>query len=82
MVFGPDIIIILDMHIKDISSIQVAKEIVNRNLCQQIIFTTTTIPSDIVRQEISSAGLDNYDVLTKPSNFLSFQLRYSLALSK
>jgi CheY-like chemotaxis protein len=61
-----DIIIILDMHIKDISSIQVAKEIVNKNLCQQIIFTTTTIPSDIIRQEISSAGLDNYDVLIKP----------------
>src|SRR5215217_2794467 len=54
-----DIIIILDMHLKDISSIQVAKQIVNMNLCQQIIFTTTTIPYDIVRQEVSSAGLDN-----------------------
>jgi response regulator of citrate/malate metabolism len=72
MVFGPDIIIILDMHIKDISSIQVAKEIVNRNLCQQIIFTTTTIPSDIVRQETSSAGLNNYGVFTKPLELLSF----------
>lgn len=61
-----DIIIILDMHLKDISSIQVAKEIVNRNPCQQIIFTTTIMPSDIVRQEISSAGLDKYDVLIKP----------------
>jgi DNA-binding NarL/FixJ family response regulator len=56
-------IVILDMHLKNISSIQVAKEIVNKNPCQQIIFTTT--PSDIVRQEISSAGLNNYNVLTK-----------------
>jgi hypothetical protein len=54
------------MHPEDISPIQVAKEIVNKNLCQQIIFITITIPSDIVRQEISAAGLNNYIVLTKP----------------
>jgi CheY-like chemotaxis protein len=61
-----EVIVILDMHLKDVSSIQVAKEIVNRNLCQQIIFTTTTILPDSIRQEIESVGLNSYDVLTKP----------------
>jgi DNA-binding NtrC family response regulator len=60
-----DVIVILDMHIKDISSLQVAKEIVNMNPSQQIIFTIT-MPPGIVRQEIDSIVLNNYDVLTKP----------------
>ena len=60
-----DVIVILDMHLKDISSIQVAKEIVNMNPCQQIIFTTT-MPPDNIRQKISSVGPNNYNVLTKP----------------
>jgi hypothetical protein len=60
------------MHLEDISSIQVAKEIVNKNLCQQVVLVATIIPSDIVRQETSSAGLNNYGVFTKPLELLSF----------
>ena len=60
-----DIIVILDMHLKDISSIQVAQEIVNMNLYHQVVFTST-MPPDNIRQEIDSVGLNNYDVLTKP----------------
>ena len=53
------------MHLKDISSIQVAQEIVNMNLYHQVVFTST-MPPDNIRQEIDSVGLNNYDVLTKP----------------
>jgi hypothetical protein len=70
------------MHLEDISSIQVAKEIVNKNLCQQVILIATIILSDIVRQETSSAGLNNYGVFTKPLELLSFYLWYALVFSR
>jgi CheY-like chemotaxis protein len=63
--FPREAVLILDTHLEDISSIQVAKQIVDRNPNQQIIFTTT-LPSDIISQEISSAGLNKFSVLTKP----------------
>jgi two-component system OmpR family response regulator len=62
-------LIILDTHIKDIPCIQVAKEIFSRKPDQRIIFTTT-MPSNIVRQDIHSIGIKNNDnnneILTKP----------------
>jgi CheY-like chemotaxis protein len=62
-------IIILDTHLKDIPCIEVAKEIANRKPDQQIIFTST-IPSDIVRQDIESVGIkNNKGILTKPFRF-------------
>jgi hypothetical protein len=60
-----DVIVILDTHLKDISFIQVAKEIIIRNPNQHIIFTTTMPPQDI-RQEMESAEIKNYSILTKP----------------
>ena len=62
---GQDVIVILDTHMKDIRSIEVAKEIINKNPRHKIIFTST-LPTDIVRQEIIPAGLDNCNILTKP----------------
>ena len=60
-----DIIIILDMQFNDMSSIQVAKEIWNRNPHQRIIFTTTML-YDNVKQAIGSVGINNASILTKP----------------
>jgi CheY-like chemotaxis protein len=60
-----DPIVILDTHLKDIRSIEVAKEILNKNPQQKIIFTST-LPTDVVRQETILAGLDNCNILTKP----------------
>ena len=57
--------IVLDMHLNDMSSIQVAKEIWNRNPHQRIIFTTTML-YDNVKQEIGSVGINNASILTKP----------------
>jgi CheY-like chemotaxis protein len=54
--FPREAVLILDTHLEDISSIQVAKQIFDRNPDQQVIFTTT-LPSDIISQEISAAGL-------------------------
>src|SRR5436309_1175382 len=62
-------IIILHTHLKDIPCIQVAKEIANRKLDQQIIFTSTS-PSNIIKQDIDSIGIkNNKGVLTKPFRF-------------
>ena len=62
-------IIILDTHLKDIPCIQVAKEIANRKLDQQIIFTST-LPSNIIKQDIDSIGIkNNKGILTKPFRF-------------
>jgi CheY-like chemotaxis protein len=62
-------IIILDTHLKDIPCIQVAKEIANTRPDQQIIFTST-LPSDIIRQDIDSIGIkNNKGILTKPFRF-------------
>jgi response regulator of citrate/malate metabolism len=58
-------IVILDTHLKDIRTIEVAKEIINRNPQQKIIFTST-LPTDVVRQDTILAGLDNCNILTKP----------------
>lgn len=63
--FPRDAVVILDTHLEDVSSIQVAKQIIDRNPNQQVIFTTT-LPSDIISQEISAAGLNKCSVLTKP----------------
>lgn len=63
--FHRDLIVILDTHLKDIRSIEVAKEIINKNPQQKIIFTST-LPTDVVRQETILAGLDNCNILTKP----------------
>ena len=63
--FPREAVVILDTHLEDISSIKVAKQIIDRNPNQQVIFTTT-LPSDIISQEISSAGLNKCSVLTKP----------------
>src|SRR5918999_6415538 len=58
--FRQDLIVILDTHLKDIPSVEVAKEIINKNLHQKIIFTST-LPSDIVRQETILAGLQYFN---------------------
>jgi hypothetical protein len=58
--FRQDFIVILDTHLKDIPSVEVAKEIINKNLHQKIIFTST-LPSDIVRQETILAGLQYFN---------------------
>jgi CheY-like chemotaxis protein len=63
--FRQDLIVILDTHLKDIRSVEVAKEIINKNPQQKIIFTST-LPTDVVRQETILAGLDNCNILTKP----------------
>ena len=62
-------IIILDAHLKEIPCIQVAKEIANTTPDQQIIFTST-LPADIIKQHIDSAGITNIKgILTKPFRF-------------
>ena len=38
--FRQDLIVILDTHLKDIRSVEVAKEIINKNPHQKIIFTS------------------------------------------
>jgi hypothetical protein len=54
---------------KDIPCIQVAKEIANTTPDQQIIFTST-LPADIIKQHIDSAGITNIKgILTKPFRF-------------
>ena len=64
-------IIILDTHLKDIPCIQVAKEIVNTKPDQQIIFTST-LPSEIIEQDIDSIGIkNNKGILTKLLDFLT-----------
>jgi len=64
-----DVIVILDTHLKDIPSIQVAREIVTRRPNQQIIFTTT-MPPENVRQDINSIGTkNNNEILVKPFRF-------------
>lgn len=63
--------IILDTHLWDIRCTQVAKEIVNIKPDQRIIFTTT-LPYNIVRQDIDSIGFktnNNNGILTKPFRF-------------
>jgi CheY-like chemotaxis protein len=64
--------IILDTHLRDISCTQVAKEIVGIKPDQRIIFTTT-LPYNIVRQDIDSVGIKNNSnikgILTKPFRF-------------
>jgi CheY-like chemotaxis protein len=65
--------IILDTHLRDISCTQVAKEIVDIKPDQRIIFTTT-LPYNIVRQDIDSIGIKNNNnnikgILTKPFRF-------------
>ena len=62
-------LVILDTHLKDIPCIQVAKEIVNTKPDQQIIFTST-LPSEIIEQDIDSIGIkNNKGILTKPFRF-------------
>jgi DNA-binding response OmpR family regulator len=62
-------IIILDTHLEDIPFIQVAKKIANAKPDQQIIFTST-LPSDMIRQDIDSIGINNNKgILTKPFGF-------------
>ncbi|MGC1931961.1 MAG: response regulator [Candidatus Nitrosopolaris sp.] len=62
-------IIILDTHLKDIPFIQVAKKIANTKPDQQIIFTST-LPSNIIKQDIDSTGINNNKgILTKPFGF-------------
>jgi CheY-like chemotaxis protein len=62
-------LVILDTHLKDIPCIEVAKEIANRKPDQQFIFTST-LPSDIIRQDIDSIGIkNNKGILTKPFRF-------------
>ena len=64
-----DVIVILDTHLKDIPSIEVAREIVTRRPNQQIIFTTT-MPPENVRQDINSIGTkNNNEILVKPFRF-------------
>ncbi len=50
-------IIILDTHLKDIPFIQVATKIANAKPDQQIIFTST-LPSDMIKQDIDSIGIN------------------------
>ena len=62
-------IIILDTHLKDIPFIQVATKIANAKPDQQIIFTST-LPSDMIKQDIDSIGINNNKgILTKPFGF-------------
>jgi CheY-like chemotaxis protein len=64
--------IILDTHLRDISCTQVAKQIVGIKPDQRIIFTTT-LPYNIVMQDIDSIGIKNNSnikgILTKPFRF-------------
>lgn len=64
--------LILDTHLRDINCTQVAKEIVDIKPDQRIIFTTT-LPYNIVRQDIDSIGIKNNNnikgILTKPFRF-------------
>jgi len=64
--------IILDTHLRDISCTQVAKQIVGIKPDQRIIFTTT-LPYNIVMQDIDSIGIKNNSnikgIPTKPFRF-------------
>ena len=61
-----NVIVILDSHIRDIPFVEVAKEIVNRKSCKQIIFTTT-----LSWYNIDLTGINNNKsaILLKPFEF-------------
>ncbi|HXX98575.1 MAG TPA: response regulator [Candidatus Bathyarchaeia archaeon] len=63
-------IIILDTHLRDIPFVEVATKIANAKPDQQFIFTST-LPSDIIKQDIDSIGIkNNKGILTKPFGFV------------
>jgi len=61
-----NVIIILDSHIRDIPFVEVAKQIVNRKLCKQIISTTTLPWHNINLRDINN---NNSAILSKPFEF-------------
>jgi CheY-like chemotaxis protein len=60
----PNLIVILDSHLRDISFIELAKQIINKRPDQILIFTTT-LPSDIINS-ISINISSNIKTLLKP----------------
>ncbi len=59
------VIVILDSHLRDISFIELAKEIINKKPDQMLIFTSTTLPSDILNS-IDININSNVKILLKP----------------
>ena len=57
-------IVILDSHIRDIPFVEVAKQIVNRKSCKQIIFTTT-----LPNIDLTCIDNNNSAILLKPFEF-------------
>jgi len=63
-------VIILDTHLRDIPFVEVATKIANAKPDQQFIFTST-LPSDMIKQDIDSIGIkNNKGILTKPFGFV------------
>ena len=60
-----NLIVILDSHLRDISFIELAKEIINKKPDQMLIFTSTTLPSDIINS-INININSNVKILWKP----------------
>src|SRR5215467_14577352 len=58
---GANVIVILDSHIRDIPFVEVAKQIVNRKSCKQIIFTTT-----LPNIDLTCIDNNNSAILLKP----------------
>jgi hypothetical protein len=61
-----NVIVILDSHIRDIPFVEVAKEIVNRKSCKQIIFTTTLPWYNI---DLTAINNNNSAIQLKPFEF-------------
>lgn len=70
-------VIIIDSHIMDIRFVQIVKQIEQNNPKQKIIFTTT-LPYDLIKQDIDSCGFkinSGYNIIIKP-----FHMRDLLSL--
>jgi DNA-binding response OmpR family regulator len=65
-----DILVILDMHLKDMSSLHVAKEIMNMNPQQKMILTTTSTKEvKNYIKNVSTSTIEDDMILIKPFRF-------------
>lgn len=64
-----DILVILDMHLKDMSSLHAAKEIMNINPQQKMILTSTSSLKDVKNGVKDVSTIEEDTILIKPFRF-------------